>query len=123
MSSIVVLQRFRGLQGNPGALCSASAYRCQPTAVSLLLLHFGQRRLGLRLGGLHVTGLARSLGLANQLGCRAVGGRLRTRQRARGLVVLTTRSLVVLTTRGLAVLTTRGLAVLTTRGLVVLTTR
>src|SRR5205814_6672658 len=69
----------------------------------------------------HVAGLARSLGLTDQLRGFAAARGLRV---LAAKSVLTTRSLSVLTTRRLHVLlATRGLSVLTTRSLASLTAR
>src|SRR5712692_11600244 len=70
------------------------------------LLQRGDSGLGLFLGGLHVTRLARSLGLLNQTGRLAdvtagLGGRAATRR----LDILTTGGLSILTTSGLSILT------------------
>src|SRR2546426_11631527 len=78
------------------------------------LLQDGHRLDGLRLGGVHVPGLASSLGITDQL--RSVAARsLGARERTRSLRVLTARGLHILAaTRRLNILTTaRGLDVLT----------
>ena len=93
------------------------------------LLQLGDRGFGLRLGRVHVTGLARSLGLLDQRGGlgAALGRGGGTRRlhilTARGLNILTTRRLHILTTRGLNILTTRRLDILAARSLHILTTR
>src|SRR5215470_10668545 len=120
-------RKKKGSRGRP--LEPGCSYR-KTTA----LLHQAHRLDGLRLRGVHVSGLASRLGLADQLHRIATRRGLGTGERARRLDVLTaTRGLNVLTrTRSLDVLAgTRGLDVLTsarsldvlagTRGLDVLT--
>src|SRR6185436_17109562 len=93
------------------------------------LLQLGDRGFGFRLRRVHVTGLARSLGLLDQRGGlgAALGRGGGTRRlhilTARGLNILATRSLHILTTRGLDGLTTRSLHILTPRGLATRATR
>src|SRR6266850_779440 len=82
------------------------------------LLHDGHRLDGLRLGGVHVSSLARSLGLADQLGRIATRG-LGAGERARRLHILSAaRSLNILAAaRSLNILATaRSLHVLATAG-------
>src|SRR6267143_4817382 len=103
--------------GDPWSLCTA-------TAKIRSLLHQSHRLDGLRLGGVHVPGLARGLGVADQLR-RVTARSLGTGERPRSLNVLAaTWGLEILTrTRGLEVLTAaRRLNVLAAaRGLNVLT--
>ncbi|MGH2394001.1 MAG: hypothetical protein ACRDGH_11030, partial [Candidatus Limnocylindria bacterium] len=82
--------------------------------------------LRLRLGRLHIAGLARGFGFLDQR--RRLGHVARTSgpgasQRPRSLSILATRGLSILATRSLSILTTRGLSILTTRSLSILTTR
>src|SRR5215470_8388313 len=111
-------RKKKGSRGRP--LEPGCSYR-KTTA----LLHQAHRLDGLRLRGVHVSGLASRLGLADQLHRIATRRGLGTGERARRLDVLTaTRGLDVLTrTRSLNVLTSaRSLDVLAgTRGLDVLT--
>src|SRR6266850_141608 len=87
------------------------------------LLHDGHRLDGLRLGGVHVSSLARSLGLADQLGRVATRG-LGAGERARRLHILpAARSLHILTTARSLDLAARSLNILAAaRRLHVLTT-
>ena len=100
------------------------------TAGTCCLLQLGDGGFSLRLRGVHVTGLARSLGLLDQgrgLGAAGLGGGGGTRRlhilTARGLHILTARRLDILATRRLHVLTTRSLDGRTARSLHILTAR
>src|SRR5207244_5368544 len=97
----------------PGAFLVPRSERCAP-----VLLHRGDRGLRLRLGRLHITRLARGLGLAHQRRGLAHASRLlRTGHRPRSLDFLTARSLDFLAARSLDFLTTRSLDFLTPRSL------
>src|SRR5207244_591217 len=103
----------------PGAFLVPRSERCAP-----VLLHRGDRGLRLRLGRLHITSLARGLGLAHQRRGLAHAGRLlRTGHRPRSLDFLAARSLDFLAARSLNFLTARSLNFLTARSLNFLTTR
>src|SRR5207247_523557 len=100
----------------PGAFGDASCF---------LLQHL-HRGFGLRLRLSHLAGLARGLGLTDQLRGVAAMRRLNSLTGSltatRGLNILAARSLRILTSRGLNILTTRSLHVLlATRSLGVLT--
>src|SRR5436309_2772321 len=103
----------------PGAFLVPRSERCAP-----VLLHRGDRGLRLRLGRLHVTRLARGLGLAHQRRGLAHAGRLlRTGHRPRSLDFLAARSLDFLAARSLDFLAARSLDFLATRSLDFLTAR
>src|ERR1043166_7071301 len=104
--------------------CSPEPFWCLDRSVALRLLHRGDRGLRLRLGRLHITRLARGLGLAHQRRGLAHASRLlRTGHRPRSLDFLTARSLDFLTARSLDFLATRSLDFLTARSLDFLTAR
>src|SRR5207247_1860935 len=103
----------------PGAFLVPRSERCAP-----VLLHRGDRGLRLRLGRLHITSLARGLGLAHQRRGLAHAGRLlRTGHRPRSPDFLAARSLDFLAARSLDFLAARSLDFLTARSLHFLTAR
>src|SRR5437667_4351118 len=91
---------------------------------SCFLLQHLHRGFGLRLRLSHLAGLARGLGLTDQLRGVAAMRRLNSLTGSltatRGLNILAARSLRILTSRGLNILTTRSLRILTARRLHVL---